>query len=872
MTGTRFNVAATRCTDGIWLSVAFLHGQPVVVLDCEGLFSTRRNDLEEIKLCLTLAAVTDILLLNQDLSFNRYLTQLFSNFAKSCDRIKGSQLFKGFLMMAIRDVSSQDAEGAYVELISNIRQQAASNRSGYLEKLFGGKIVGHCIHHFENRIFGAEIDIIRQMIVDLPFRWNTGREFLESFKLTLAQVHTDDDTVMDVHRLKMAFARLDREAYTMMMHGGKQFSTCDKVAIRIKHLTNSEADDEILIDQEQLSFLDDDIASDFGFTALDSDGKEDLSKLMMKFVELLEEFFKCGYKEEYHNTWFTNISQMQVAVLEHRVAFIMSHVHNELTTDPTYAADIKDFEKTLKAKLTQFVKSIRLCLRSCHQCRRLCTGKFDHRDDCTCETDHVCKESCELCSKSNLCSQLYGHQGKHRCNDGHVCGKPCSVTLTCTLFCSLEITHDNQDKHDCKNRHYCTQKCSQNSACDKNCVFDAGIDHAEHMCGETVCPFSCQMPGCRQRCIFPNHAHQRLINEKKTDELKLDEQTMDYHVCGAEHTCGHDCVEKGVCSIEYDIVEKQWENAMNTFPYKYYEPKPARSKCVLAIPLCTLTHLGQTHNCKIEHRCGSQCPECRSFCQLPHGHLTPYHHTNAHRNKECNVFVSKHSKEKSVKVKSEGKSREYKVGDSCTPEICSESCERRGRSHFHLKPCPGDEKCAGKLYTYAKHSTDSWYPLQDQKYDVWLCEAYWHSLGWNVPFNNDVLATIRSCSFFCAHPSHDDDSQSFCTNTAWHSDDHVFMCKHAGFDKLDIVFCCDATGSMSSYITESKKTVRRIIEASKVIKDVKFRFVAYRDHPPQDNSFVTQSNPENFSDSTAVITFIDRLTADGGGDGPEVSK
>jgi hypothetical protein len=99
LTGTRFNVAATRCTDGIWMSVAFVQTQPIVVLDCEGLFSTRRNDLEEIKLCLTLSALTDILLLNQDLSFNRYLTQLFSNFSKSCDRMKGANLFKGFLMM-----------------------------------------------------------------------------------------------------------------------------------------------------------------------------------------------------------------------------------------------------------------------------------------------------------------------------------------------------------------------------------------------------------------------------------------------------------------------------------------------------------------------------------------------------------------------------------------------------------------------------------------------------------------------------------------------------------------------------------------------------------------------------------------------------
>ena len=49
--GTRFNVAATRCTDGIWMSIvevqdAINHDitKIFVVLDCEGLFSASRND------------------------------------------------------------------------------------------------------------------------------------------------------------------------------------------------------------------------------------------------------------------------------------------------------------------------------------------------------------------------------------------------------------------------------------------------------------------------------------------------------------------------------------------------------------------------------------------------------------------------------------------------------------------------------------------------------------------------------------------------------------------------------------------------------------------------------------------------------------
>ena len=62
--GTRFSVAATRCTDGIWMSIAYIYGKPLLILDCEGLFSQRRTEMEETKLLTALAAVCDITILN----------------------------------------------------------------------------------------------------------------------------------------------------------------------------------------------------------------------------------------------------------------------------------------------------------------------------------------------------------------------------------------------------------------------------------------------------------------------------------------------------------------------------------------------------------------------------------------------------------------------------------------------------------------------------------------------------------------------------------------------------------------------------------------------------------------------------------------
>jgi hypothetical protein len=53
------------------------------------------------------------------------------------------------------------------------------------------------------------------------------------------------------------------------------------------------------------------------------------------------------------------------------------------------------------------------------------------------------------------------------------------------------------------------------------------------------------------------------------------------------------------------------------------------------------------------------------------------------------------------------------------------------------------------------------------------------------------------------------------------------------------------TGSMSSYIEKSKDAVRKIIKAINSLpssgdRNLKFGFVAYKDHPPQDPTYITK--------------------------------
>lgn len=50
---------------------------------------------------------------------------------------------------------------------------------------------------------------------------------------------------------------------------------------------------------------------------------------------------------------------------------------------------------------------------------------------------------------------------------------------------------------------------------------------------------------------------------------------------------------------------------------------------------------------------------------------------------------------------------------------------------------------------------------------------------------------------------------------------------------------------------------------------MRFAIVAYRDHPPQDSSYVTQHL--DFTDQFEAINYVKTLTAGGGGDQPEAA-
>ncbi|CAK76422.1 unnamed protein product (macronuclear) [Paramecium tetraurelia] len=89
---------------------------------------------------------------------------------------------------------------------------------------------------------------------------------------------------------------------------------------------------------------------------------------------------------------------------------------------------------------------------------------------------------------------------------------------------------------------------------------------------------------------------------------------------------------------------------------------------------------------------------------------------------------------------------------------------------------------------------------------------------------------------------------------------------------VDVVFCVDTTQSMSQFLYQTKNTVKEIIKNIKVKAQnedisVKFGFVCYRDHPPQDYTYVTKI--QGLCGEQEILDFIDQQGAQGGGDVPE---
>jgi Mg-chelatase subunit ChlD len=88
--------------------------------------------------------------------------------------------------------------------------------------------------------------------------------------------------------------------------------------------------------------------------------------------------------------------------------------------------------------------------------------------------------------------------------------------------------------------------------------------------------------------------------------------------------------------------------------------------------------------------------------------------------------------------------------------------------------------------------------------------------------------------------------------------------------QLDVVFIMDSTGSMSPYIENVRTNIKRFVDEITLnsASDVHLGLIEYRDHPPQDHTFVVRTH--DFTPSVSIMkSWLDSADAHGGGDKPE---
>lgn len=908
--GTRFNVAAERCTDGIWMSVGFYKPQGaqstrlIVVMDCEGLFSVARSASEEMKMCLALASVTDAFIANQDLSFNRNLSAMIESLTRGVGKLKGDKLFKGRLAFFMRDVSNNAVEfdGARREFKNNLAKIVSSENS-FLFKLFERKAENHTFVHFEDPEFPKLIEMAKDRLLNGmdTRRWSNGGDFLRAFKGVLAQLTVDDDLDLEEHTNKnqteMALKKVV-EIFLLIPEGLNFGSSSIEGMLTYRitktyqnHDSGSDSDEdepaplvptldhrritledhvEVFVDETGIvAKVDPTVLAEFDDNLLETFPYPNLLQAVTNFVG--------EYRVEKHDHFVGYLSFLLAEFFKSKQNLLLAY-YDHLTGDTKKAKSKSsrrstnttlDWQRESINNLLQTARSLcTFCDRTCVDCKRSCVKRFGHPDDCNCSTNHKCGKICTVNQKCKAsrkkCALKYGHTSTHTCADGeHVCGGRCRFP-DCTDPCRLEIKHKGY--HSCSGFHKCPERCGK-SSCTRTCVESADDPHEKHHCSAKNCTEICELCPQPTQCCEENHFHAEDLVRGKPCKY-------DHHTCGQKHKCRKSCQTPGVCYVDYKPIEMTIDSEGGEIRFTYFEAIQLRNDCTKVIPENHQKH-GGSCNCDTKlHRCHIACPDCKGLCEKPAGHIG-LHASSKHRNKDTHVFVTTDTTKKIV-VDGEKNKRTYKAGDSCEPETCSDSCQRKFRSHFHLVECPGEAQCPAKTNPRVTHSKQKFYPNVNTVYDEWLCADYWASMQWEPPVSREIMEVNSLCNFYClvCHRDKAAKPTEFCTLQAKHEGEHTLACGHpagGSAGSYQVCFVMDTTGSMTGYLNQGKETVRNIINQFNTLgkgAKIEFAFVAYRDHEPHRvPEYVVRT--QGFTDSASMETFISSVRCVSNSDGPE---
>ncbi|CAF3431865.1 unnamed protein product [Rotaria sp. Silwood2] len=376
--GTRFSVAAGRCTDGIWMNYAFVNNVHFLVFDCEGLFSNERTEDEEIKLIGFLAAMCDVTILNQDLSFDRYQDRLFVLLSETISKVvKSTDFFKGNLLVTIRDIADNEASDAHAAAYKKFVDIKNKGQDQFLAQLYSSEFSVHLLHHFENINFDQEIQALRDVLINntcrATNRWPNGATLALLMKILLIQLYTNDFCDSRRIHLNILLAELEGEARTLWC----SFQLPDSPSIPTNHDITVQLDNQSYsfdMDQHKLLLDHEDRLGNY----------ERLCQLLSMCLNIHTNKNDINYKDVANRKWSVANETIPL-IFDYRLAQVKEIMIDRFRTK-VFVEDA-DYRETQCANFEKFINdyaakfSVRICLQKCSLCDLLCTKIQKHTDE-----------------------------------------------------------------------------------------------------------------------------------------------------------------------------------------------------------------------------------------------------------------------------------------------------------------------------------------------------------------------------------------------------------------------------------------------------------------------------------------------------------
>eukprot|EP00871_Galdieria_phlegrea_P005018 jgi/Galph1/5517/GphlegSOOS_G4113.1 len=802
LTGSLFDIAGGRCTDGVWMSMRIAKDCLYVILDFEGLGSFERSEQEDMLLSVFQAAISNLTLYKTDLRFDRDTQATFTRFQSGVSLVRGDPtLFRGRFYIVMKDVESRDVSDLQREFLSKLRIVCRNNGDdNFLTKMYQGQFAMAAFPTLGTRKYYEQLSKIYEALKKQPCSFQNGKVFRRHLQLLMSKLCTKDWTPLNRDQILLRISELRYQQTIVLNYGKLQDKDNKRIFETLCNLDNG-----VPIPDQDLS-----IGSETLYANLLPDEQLELSSDCKSFVELslplvhlFEKYFMRGRLVK-TKSWQKCFQEFLHKIVERRIYRIQLWLDSNLEGYPSSDGDILLLRHGFEDSFSMLRQQWELCGFRCSRCYLSCLNCRDHMGEHNCLTSHRCEMFCDFCKESRmesqLCGDVAGHGGRHDCKlKNHTCGMECSLSHleACNYSCALPIGHSSSHKCNAE-YHLCGFPCE-----------------LLVVCHETWCPHTCMMAGCNKPCAErDNHFHD--ISSGFVE-----------HFCGLEHPCPGLCNKSGICQIVSELRpdRRVFRGALDEFEYTFVtEQNGLRRKCALMIPSFRTSHEGEC-DCRgeNEHFCDVRCPSCGYFCIRPYGHAEELHHTN-HGNMRACHFVSDEYNE-SVEVGS----RKYKSGESGEAEMCNMYCKELGRGHIHLMYCNALDasRCTVSHREGIRHQTISYGPDFHVPKDELTHEAYWKTIGFVDPCTKEEREIFALCSATCGHPSHQTENSelalhskdrnnsehSFCTLPMWHepldpkgpvphdkgfisANGHHFICSHSC--SYHAVFLLDRGASMAT--------------------------------------------------------------------------